>query len=202
MYVAELLNRFIGNRISNVAILSTWPWIRKWNDRSINLLIPAAVGWNTVFLTAPLASICAIRTVVIITLLHSKHPKRRRSPKVAAISFETGQGVKARVNIYCKKPLDIFITAPRQCRFYLPNARETTRYNGISYRLRLYLLRVANFPFDIKFASKRARGWFARESWWKFTQQYRWEYHENRNETICGDWEYRRKFAGKIRCTL
>jgi len=71
MYVAELLNRFIGNRISNVAILSTWPWIRKWNDRSINLLIPAAAGWNTVFLTVPLASICAIRTVVIIILLHS-----------------------------------------------------------------------------------------------------------------------------------
>lgn len=131
VYIAELLNRFIGNRVSNVAISPAWPWTRKLNDQSINSLIPAVrtpVTARRTFLTAVLsvhlyssrrrAHIAASETIT------REATMQEHSPKVDRPQFLLERDKERKLELIPrrKKPLDIFIILPR--RFYASRVQE------------------------------------------------------------------------------
>lgn len=200
VYIAELLNRFIGNRVSNVAISPAWPWTRKLNDQSINSLIPAVrtppspCAGRFLRLCSP--SVCTVRAVAL-ALPHQKQSREEQRCK-STLPRSTGRNSfrdkerKLELIPRRKKPLDIFIIVPWQPSVLrLPSARETVMArNTTGYRFAR--LRAVNFPFRHKVCEQTLGA------------DSRWASGENLRDNTIGSiakmgtkQEYRREIAGE-----
>lgn len=175
MYTTELLNRFIGDRFSNVAISPAWPWARKLNDRSINSLIPAVRTSRhrrrRCFLR--LFSRRVLRyTFVRIAALVAVQPHQRNNRSKGyhdRKAFARGrypdgiQRVKIGINTRHKRPMDIFISGVgfgRTDFTFLGRNCEGVQLRGI---IKFAPNGEENFPLGIKFSRTRA-SIFARAS--------------------------------------
>lgn len=139
MYTTELLNRFIGDRVSNVAISPAWPWARKLNDRSINSLIPAVriPRHRRCFLRLFSRRFYVIRlyrrpccTTASETIARRTTWMEKHSPEVDPNTASKSW----RINTRHKKPMDIFISGAGFA-FLERNYNNAKIYNwGISLR--------------------------------------------------------------------
>lgn len=201
VYVAELLNRFIGNRVSNVAISPAWPWTRKLNDRSINSLIPAV--------RTPAPARRWLDVVVSyggsLVDLYSSHRRARyiaASETIARGVTTVGHSSKTdlpQLPSEWDEKLSLELIPAVKNRWILSlQIRDRVDFTPLEYKgnceIRRVRFRSGEFPFWHK-VREQTRSTLIRAGLARIYGTCHWEYRENRNVTIRGDWEYRREFA-------